>query len=266
MQTLKTLGLTAALAALTVGGALAQSDTLYSFPAQFPGDPTGATAQVGTTGPGSNQTYMDVEGTGNGTHATFGVIDFTGNIVPDADGNPTTIAGVGPTLTLGLGDQPFSFTAPGALDFYLSDSTAPLSSLKYDTTAAGALNGGIGNQLNNLYFLGAANYLSTPASLPSLPNLPLTYSFNLLSSEQALLANQLSDGGNIRVLVAADTRTPGVVGSFAGAGGGSAGNYPALTLSVIPAAVPEASTTISFGLLLALGLGGFAVSRRRRTA
>ena len=32
---------------------------------------------------------------------------------------------------------------------------------------------------------------------------------------------------------------------------------------VAPAAVPEASTTVSLGLLLALGLGGFAVSRRR---
>ncbi len=32
---------------------------------------------------------------------------------------------------------------------------------------------------------------------------------------------------------------------------------------VTPAAVPEASTTVSLGLLLALGLGGLAVSRRR---
>lgn len=32
---------------------------------------------------------------------------------------------------------------------------------------------------------------------------------------------------------------------------------------VAPAAVPEASTTVSLGLLLALGLGGVAVSRRR---
>ena len=33
-----------------------------------------------------------------------------------------------------------------------------------------------------------------------------------------------------------------------------------------PAAVPEASTTISFGLLLALGLGGFAVARKKSAA
>jgi hypothetical protein len=32
-----------------------------------------------------------------------------------------------------------------------------------------------------------------------------------------------------------------------------------------PAAVPEASTTVSFGLLLALGLGGFMVARKRKS-
>jgi len=268
MHTLKTLGLAAALTALASAGAWAQTDTLYSFPAQFPGDASGATAQIGTTGPSSGTKYLDVEGPNAGTkYESFGVIDFTGNTVPDANGNPQTIASVGPSVTVGLGDQPFSATAPGALDFYLSDSTAPLSSLKYDTTAAGAQDGGLGTQLNTLDFLGAANYLSTPASLPSLPDQPLTFSFNLLPAEQTLLANQLSTGGNIRLVIAADTRTPGVVGSFAGAGGGSAGNVPSLTLAVTPAAmapVPEASTTVSFGLLLALGLGGLVVARRRR--
>lgn len=34
----------------------------------------------------------------------------------------------------------------------------------------------------------------------------------------------------------------------------------------VPAAVPEASTTVSLGLLLALGLGGLAIARRKRTA
>ncbi len=37
-------------------------------------------------------------------------------------------------------------------------------------------------------------------------------------------------------------------------------------LVATPAAVPEASTTISFGLLLALGLGGFAVARKKAAA
>ena len=37
-----------------------------------------------------------------------------------------------------------------------------------------------------------------------------------------------------------------------------------VTTNAGPAAVPEASTTISFGLLLLLGLGGVAVARKRR--
>ena len=36
------------------------------------------------------------------------------------------------------------------------------------------------------------------------------------------------------------------------------------TLTLVTAPVPEASTTISLGLLLALGVGGLAVTRRRR--
>jgi len=264
MQTLKTFGLAAALTVLAASGASAQTGTLFCFPAANPGDPSGATAQISATSSNINTKYLDVEGAGSGSFATFGVADFTGNFVPDANSNPTTLASVGPNITVGLGDQPFDSTAPGALDFYLSDSTAPLSSLKYDTSAAGALNGGLGNQLSNLYFLGATNYLSTPASPGALPGQSLGFSFNLLPAEQSLLASELSTGGNIRLVVAADTRTPGVVGSFAGSGGGSAGNYPSLTLTAIPAAVPEASTTVSLGLLLALGLGGLAVARRRK--
>jgi len=264
MQTLKTLGFAAILTALAASGAFAQTGTLFSFPAANPGDPSGATAQVSATSSNINTKYLNVEGASNGSFATFGVVDFTGNFVSDANGNPTTLASVGPNITVGLGDQPFEYTTPGALDFYLSDSTASLSSLKYDTSAAGALNGGLGNQLNNLYFLGASNYLSTPASPGPLPDQRLMFSFNLLPAEQSLLAGELSSGGNIRLVVAADTRTPGVVGSFAGSGGGSAGNYPSLTLTAIPAAVPEASTTVSLGLLLALGLGGLAVVGRRK--
>ena len=42
------------------------------------------------------------------------------------------------------------------------------------------------------------------------------------------------------------------------------GNNVVNTVNIIaPAAVPEASTTVSLGFLLALGLGGVAVSRRR---
>ena len=51
-----------------------------------------------------------------------------------------------------------------------------------------------------------------------------------------------------------------------GGDGGDGYAVDFLTLGVTPAAVPEASTTISFGLLLALGLGGMALARKRRSS
>ncbi len=44
------------------------------------------------------------------------------------------------------------------------------------------------------------------------------------------------------------------------------GSNQGTTVDIVPAAVPEASTTISFGLLLALGLGGVVLARHKRTA
>ena len=53
----------------------------------------------------------------------------------------------------------------------------------------------------------------------------------------------------------------------AGGGGDHDGFFNNLNeTAAVPAAVPEASTTVSLGLLLALGLGGFAVARKRRIA
>ena len=43
-------------------------------------------------------------------------------------------------------------------------------------------------------------------------------------------------------------------------------DQPILSLNPTPAAVPEASSVVSLGVLLALGLGGLAVSARRRKA
>lgn len=63
----------------------------------------------------------------------------------------------------------------------------------------------------------------------------------------------------------APTGTPIGTFSLLNLGGG-----PAATVNIdaapVPAAVPEASTTISLGLLLALGLGTLAVARRKQNA
>jgi len=271
MQTLKTLGLAAALTALAASGAFAQTNTqsvtLSGAPADpaFPSDNSGTTAQIGTSGPSSSTKYMDVEGVGNGSSASFGVVDIFSNTIADPNGNTGTVTSVAPSITFDLTDQPFSHTTPGSLNFYLADGTAALSSLQYDPTDTSAT-AGVGSQLGNLYSLGQGVYSSTSRT-PNGGDLPFT--LNLNSAAQSVFLQRINtNGGDLRFVITADPTTPNEVGSFDGiADGGKDGGYPSVSFTVTgaaPAAVPEASTTVSMGLLLALGLGGLAVARRRK--
>ncbi len=267
MQTLKTLGLAAALTTLAASAAFAQTNTqsvtFTAAPANTPGDAYGDTAQVGTNGPGSSMKYLDIEGAGNGTFATFGVVDFFGNTIADANGNTEVVTSVVPSITLDFTDQSFSQTRPGNLNFYLADGTAALSSLKYDPTDTSAT-AGVGSQLGNLYSLGRGTYLSTSRT-PAGGDLP--YTLNLNSAAQSVFLQRINaNGGDLRFVITADPSTPNEVGSFDGtADGGKDGGYPSVSFTVTSAAaVPEASTTVSLGFLLALGLGGLAVARRRK--
>ncbi len=65
-------------------------------------------------------------------------------------------------------------------------------------------------------------------------------------------------GGGLR---ASGEFTPPMIGGSTGTRLISAGS---LVAAEVPAAVPEASTTVSFGLLLALGLGGMVVAAKRK--
>ena len=272
MNSLKTFGLAAALIASAASSALAQAQTvtLTAAPASFQGDSTGATAQVGTKGPGSGQNYLDIEGAGNGTkYESFGVIDFIGNSVYDASGVAETIASVDPTITLDFTDASFSQSRPTSLNFYLADGSAPLSSLKYQASDTSAT-AGVGSQLGNLFFLGAGSYTSTSKTVPG-GDLPFT--LTLSAAAQSYFIQQLNTDVNplpgdpatpnltdLRfVVTAADAANPNGVASFSGATGSGA---PTLTFTATP--VPEASTPVSLGALLLLGLGSLAVARRRR--
>ena len=266
MQTLKTLGLAAALTALAATGAWAQTNTqsvtFTAEAANFAGDATGTTAQVGTSGLG-NPKYLDVEGAGNGSFASFGVIDFISNTIGDSNGNTEIVSSVAPAITLDLTDQSFSHTAPGNLNFYLADGTAALSTLNYDPTDTSAT-AGVSSQLGNLYSLGRGVYTSTSKTFPG-SDLPFT--LNLSSAAQSVFVQRLNtNGGDLRFVITADPSTPNEVGSFdSSIDGGNTGGYPSLTFSATGAApVPEASTTVSFGLLLVLG--GLVAARRRRIA
>ena len=261
MQKLHLLTLTVLLAAAP-SAVRADTYTITAAPPAFQGEVGevfGDSAQVGATGPGSSQNFMDVEGSGNGTRfESFGVIDFNGNGIPqasDANFNPEIVNVLNPNISLGLTDGSFSATKPGTLDFFLSDSSAPLSGLKYQASDTSAT-AGVGSQLGDLYFLGSYAYTSTSTTIPgALDSVSLTLPGG---AAQSYFLQQLNNGGNIRFAVTA----PGAastVGSFQGAANSSP---PVLTFT---ASVPEANTTalLTVGLL---GLVGLGAVRRRRSA
>ena len=258
MQKPNALTLAAFLAVAAAGSALAETGTIYAAPAPFAGAVFGDTAQVSSKGPGGSQDYMDVEGSGNGSFASFGVIDFNGDGIPevsDANFNPEIVNLLDPNIVLGLTDASFPQTRAGTLDFFLSDSNAPLSGLKYQTSDT-SQTAGVGSQLGDLYFLGSSPYTSTAATIPgALDN----YSLTLPSgAAQNYFLQQLNNGGNIRFVVT-DPNADREVGSFQGA---TKDSPPALTFT---AAVPEANTP---ALLLVglLGLAAVGVARRRKSA
>ncbi len=269
MRTQKILGLAAVLAAISVHSAAAQTFTTGTFTATPAVDPNfpavyGETAQVGTKGASSADTYLDVEGSGNGSFETFGIVDFTNTNYAFPNAPVTAIA---PQITLSLGDSPFSQTRPGVVNFYLTTNNRPLTDLAYDTSAAGVASGGVGTQLGSLMFLGASNYISVKNG----PKGTLNYTFTLTPTEQSYIVSQFnnpadlnngSDPGPSTIrFVVADLAADSEVASFTGAAG-TAGIAPTLTVSV--ASAPEPSGIVA--ILIGMGTLGLIAVRRRTQA
>ena len=257
MRSLLTPAIAVLLAA--VGGAAAQAQTQALT--------TTATATVRPAGPRTTGTppatdtrFLNVEGNGNGANASFAFADFT----PTANSAATGIS----NLVLTLTESDASFTAPGTFNVYLASSTGSPSSFKFDT--AQLATGGIGSQLGTLYLLGTGTFSSTGTT-----NTGQIDKYNLsLSSPAAtsLFLNDVKTGSALRLAFGATTdstaATFGGSTSLIGTAPNQVSGAPILsfTATTSPAAVPEASTTASFGLLLVLGLGGVAVARRRKQA
>ncbi len=253
MRTPIILGLAALLAAAASGATAQNAVPVQSFD-------TTATATINPNGPrtGANGTkFFNVEGASNGANATFGVADF-------AAPGFSTAAGI-TSLALTLTESDALFTAPGLFNVYLASGTGVATSgLKYD--AAQTATGGIGAQLGTLYSLGTFSFNTTGNTNTGGV---ATYSLSLANTAtQAAFLTELNSG-TIRLALGADAGSPATAATFFGSTAAPTTanpNTPVVpVLSFSPAAnpVPEASTTVSLGLLLALGLGGVAVRRRK---
>jgi hypothetical protein len=148
----------------------------------------------------STANFFNMEGSDNGTFASFGVVDFQSGLM----NVPIT------SLTLDLTQDNAAFTHNGTLIFYLSTDTATnidpgTSPLIYN---AADVPTGTGTQLNSLLLLGAGVFTQSTNGAVD------TFSFVPSAAVTSYLDGQISTGGPIRLVI-----TPGdatVAATYAG--------------------------------------------------
>ncbi len=184
-------------------------------------------------------------------NADFTYQDVTGG---GADGFTFVLQNAGLTA-LGVGGGGLGYdemTPSAALAFNIYDGINGGSSVSF---VAGGANPGYSDYM-------ATGAVNLDASTPV--NVHVNY-------DGATLTEDLSQGSNsFSKSYAVDL--PSVLGSstayvgFTGGDGGFASTQNISSFKFTPAPVPEAPTTVSFGLLLCLGLGGMVWSARRKKA
>jgi hypothetical protein len=204
-----------------------------------------ATVQPGGPRPGLNgKQFFNMEGSGNGTFASFGVIDFQANPM-----NAQVTS-----LTLVLTQANAAFTHNGGLVFFLSMDTAtniePVTSpLIY---SAGDIPTGLDTQLDPIFLLGAASFAQVSDGTGD------AFSFSPSAAILSYLDGQIAAGGRIRLVVAPGDST--VAATYAGFSNAEFSS-PELTL-VTPAPEPGTLGVASVALLAIAA--GLVRTRRRR--
>jgi hypothetical protein len=209
-----------------------------------------ATVQPGGPRPGVNgKQFFNMEGSANGTFASFGVVDF--------QSSPMSVQVT--SLTLALTQANAAFTHNGALTFYLSTDTVTniepgISPLIY---SAVNIPTGLGTQLSPIFLLGAASFTQVSDGTMD------TFSFSPSAAVASYLSSQISTGGRIRVVIAPGD--PTVAATYAGFSNTEFAG-PELTLAT-PAPEPGTLGDASLALLaLAAGLArarGHLINRPR---
>lgn len=205
-----------------------------------------ATVQPGGPRTGSQgKSFLNVEGSNNGSFASFGVIDFSA-----ASFGLTETVGSISQLNLSLTQSNAGFTNSGGLNFWITtditSSIQPGGGLFFD---ASDNPDGIGSQLNTRYLLGAGFFTEVASGQTD------TFSFSSFDPDlEAILISALNSGDNLRIIVSpTDAAT---AATWAGVGGSFQG--PMLNFEY--AAIPEPSTYA----LIGLGLAGLIVLRRMK--
>ncbi len=251
MRLFATFSLTALLAAGAATGAMAQTFA----------ETDSVTVNASGVTPASGYTDSNIDVGSATAHygATFGVLDFAGYAAP------TNAASIN-SLTVTLSQYTNSYATAGSLDFFIAGSPTPVTGnddpAVFNSSYTAGATDGINAALTPV-LLGSSSYVVGGKGTPS------SYTFSLSSAAEMALQKDFT---NKDVQIYVGTASGGTTQAefdgvyYTNGGGSSNGDLANVTFAATPAAVPEASTTVSFGLLLAFGLSGLVVSRRRKAA
>ena len=248
------LGLLSLLGAAAASSVQAQSLTLNS------GD-SATVSSAGTSGilggkPFSNSTSSYSNPFGGAAVQVNGTAAFTlagGTIITSHGTTGLSASGTGPVIISGGTFSSDSLSAPLAIS---SGAVVQITGGAFSDSGPTPDNGVIGLGSGGSLYLFSKN--DTPFTITGIPGIS---TFNGVSYNNTSLS--------LASLSSSPGTTYGVSGTLAD---GESFNTHLNGLGTInfnlpvPAAVPEASTTVSLGLLLMLGFGGMVMARRKKTA
>lgn len=235
-------------------------------------DPTtGATTHYAYTSPSANRGYDDANFTGGNAYLSYSN--------PGNSADPSTPVIFQATLGAGTVGLTSVLNAGGAGQ--LSKNT-DVDSLNLTTGGGLLLTGGDDGTLTSVSGPGTAGQMSQTVALTDGKGNSLSGLDDALFALPGAQTLLVSDTKNNTVYAITGPFTPGAYYASVGStnsvdsvnlatgvatsisDGLFAANSSPHGLAFLPAPVPEASTTVSLGLLLALGLGGVLVARKKR--
>jgi hypothetical protein len=251
----------------------AGSNSISPLSDMVPYETTNYAANNGTSQPPEANPYAVVPLAAGG----FAVSDGGGNVVlktPAAGGSPSLLSFIGPGLTPPTTPgPPFYQSVPTALaqdakgNLYVSEFTGfpfpPKTASVFSLSASGTPSvfaTGFTNITGITFAPNGDLYVldDTTTGLAGPPSPGQLFQFNPSTGVTTLLTS-LPTGFTYTDLTAGADGSIYISSQGAGPGDGQ-------VLRFTPAAVPEASTTVSFGLLLAWGLGGMMAAKKKKAA